>query len=205
MLLQQLQTALTSSQAKFYQRSLKEPCYTPIVYPQHLQQQFRPAKISPKGEPIPSLGNEKQEKEKPKNERINSYQNDEDPLNDVQNLFNCGCEYQNVIKIDNDKYEASEYNQALTPTSFDLSIFEGQLISIGYQKATKISSTCDLVCLQQKGIKGITRKYKYQNFVDMSYVCGVNDEPRTLVVNNKASVKEHNKDDNNILAFDQGK
>ncbi|CAG8558633.1 42979_t:CDS:2 [Gigaspora margarita] len=112
------------------------------------------------------------------------------------------------MTIDNSKYEASEYNQALTPTSLGLSYFyqngiDGQSISISYQKATKISSACSLVHLQQKGIKGTTRKYKYQNSIDISYVCGINNKPRTLVANNKATVEEHNKDDNNILAFDQ--
>lgn len=144
----------------------------------------------------PGLGNEKQEKEKPKNskqevprERMNDYQNDEDPLDDVQNLFNCGCD--------------------CGCDSFGLSYFyqngiDGQSISIGYQKSTKISSACPLAHLQQKGIKGTTRKYKYQNSIDISYVRCVNNEPRTLVANNKATVEKHNNDDN-ILAFDQGK
>ncbi|RIB23670.1 hypothetical protein C2G38_2032541 [Gigaspora rosea] len=147
----------------------------------------RPAKLSPKGEPIVAeilepystsrigtsghvitaksknkekakpvdslpkvfLGNEKQGKEKPKNseqevpmKRINGCQNDgndwksynkkdtsdncritddqEDPLDDIRNLYNRGCDYQNGIRIDNDEYEASEYNQALAPTSHNL-------------------------------------------------------------------------------------
>ncbi|RIB14653.1 hypothetical protein C2G38_2040008 [Gigaspora rosea] len=39
-LLQQLQAALTSSQAESHQRSWKEPCYHSIVHPQHLKQQY---------------------------------------------------------------------------------------------------------------------------------------------------------------------
>ncbi|CAG8857427.1 6370_t:CDS:1, partial [Gigaspora margarita] len=38
-LLQQLQVVLTSNQTEFHQKSWKEPRYTPIVRPQHLQQQ----------------------------------------------------------------------------------------------------------------------------------------------------------------------
>ncbi|CAG8754825.1 27866_t:CDS:2, partial [Gigaspora margarita] len=62
--------------------------------------------------PKVSLGNEKQEKEKPKNgeqevprERINSFQNDKNPLDNIQNLFNQKYDYQNGIRIDNDKYK----------------------------------------------------------------------------------------------------
>ncbi|CAG8834237.1 35335_t:CDS:2 [Gigaspora margarita] len=128
-LLQQLQTTLISSQTKFYQRSLKEPCYTFVVRPNlynnvcELIDDMINTRISAKKEPKNS------EQEVPR-ERMNSYQNDKDPLNDIQNLFNCGCDYQNGIRIDNSKYEASEYNQALTPTSLDLLYF--------YQNGTNV-------------------------------------------------------------------
>ncbi|CAG8758568.1 29471_t:CDS:2 [Gigaspora margarita] len=82
----------------------------------------RPAKLSPKGEPI------KKEKTKPVDsllkpevpkKRINSYQNDREqkmktkkdtfkimddpknPLDDVRNLFNHGCDYQNEVENKN--------------------------------------------------------------------------------------------------------
>ncbi|CAG8793660.1 8795_t:CDS:1, partial [Gigaspora margarita] len=89
-------------------------------------------------------------------ERLNSYQNDKDLLDNVQNLFNYGYDYeydyQNGVRIDNSKYKASEYNQALTSISLGLSYFyqngiNRQSISISYQKSTKISSTCPLVRL----------------------------------------------------------